>query len=47
VVEQGIVVLPLGNVLVPVYHPGNNGTLSRSYEEQKNDWLRVRKALEA
>jgi hypothetical protein len=45
---QDIVLLP-GRpiVLVPVYHPGNNGTRSRSFENQKIDWQRVRKALDA
>lgn len=33
-------------LLVPVYHPGNNGTRSRSFEVQKEDWKRVKKALE-
>jgi uracil-DNA glycosylase family 4 len=32
--------------LVPVFHPGNNGTRSRSFEKQKEDWLRVRKVLD-
>ncbi len=31
--------------LVPVFHPGNNGTRSRSLEKQKEDWRRVREAL--
>ena len=39
--------LPGGSVLVPVYHPGNNGTRSRSKDDQKNDWQRVRNALES
>lgn len=38
--------LPGGNVLVPVYHPGNNGTRSRSFENQRMDWQRVRRAME-
>jgi uracil-DNA glycosylase family 4 len=44
---QEIVHLPRGSVLVPVHHPGVNGTRSRSLENQKVDWQRVRKALEA
>jgi uracil-DNA glycosylase family 4 len=44
---QESVRLPRGNVLVPMYHPGNNGTRSRSFENQKTDWQHVRKALEA
>jgi uracil-DNA glycosylase family 4 len=44
---QESVRLPGGNVLVPVYHPGNNGTRSRSFEDQKIDWQRVKKAAEA
>lgn len=44
---QEIVRLPGGNLLVPVFHPGNNGTRSRSFENQKADWQRVRQALEA
>jgi len=38
--------LPGGNALVPVYHPGNNGSRSRSFEHQKADWQRVRQALD-
>jgi uracil-DNA glycosylase family 4 len=34
-----------GTCLVPVFHPGNNGTRSRSFENQKQDWQRVRNAL--
>ena len=44
---QQSVRLPGGNVLVPVYHPGNNGTRSRSFEDQKIDWQRVKKAVKA
>jgi uracil-DNA glycosylase family 4 len=43
---QEIVRLPGGNLLVPVFHPGNNGTRSRSFENQKADWQRVRIALD-
>jgi uracil-DNA glycosylase family 4 len=43
---QEIVRLPGGNLLVPVFHPGNNGTRSRSLENQKADWQRVRLALD-
>lgn len=43
---QEIVRLPGGNLLVPVFHPGNNGTRSRSFENQKADWQRVRLALD-
>jgi len=38
--------LPGGNLLIPVFHPGNNGTRSRSFENQKADWRRVRLALD-
>ena len=31
--------------LVPVYHPGSNGSLSRTDDEQKVDWQRVKKYL--
>jgi uracil-DNA glycosylase len=41
-----IVRLPGGNLVVPVFHPGNNGTRSRSLENQKADWQRVRQALD-
>lgn len=41
-----VVPLPRGALLVPVYHPGNNGTRSRTFEEQKLDWQRVRGALD-
>lgn len=34
------------STLVPVYHCGYYGTLSRSLEEQKRDWQRVRAVLE-
>jgi len=27
--------LPGGNLLIPVFHPGNNGTRSRSFENRK------------
>jgi uracil-DNA glycosylase family 4 len=43
---QEIVRLPGGNLLVPVFHPGNNGTRSRSFENQKADWQRVRLAMD-
>ena len=43
---QEIVRLPGGSVLVPVFHPANNGTRSRSFEVQKGDWQRVRLALD-
>jgi DNA polymerase len=39
------ILLPGGNALVPVYHPGNNGSRSRSFEHQKADWQRVKQAL--
>jgi uracil-DNA glycosylase family 4 len=39
------VYLPKGNCLVPVYHPGKNGTRSRSIDDQKMDWQRVKVAL--
>jgi hypothetical protein len=42
---KDVVQLPGRNLLVPVYHPGNNGTRSRSFEEQKLDWQRVGQAL--
>lgn len=42
---QEVVELPTGASLVPVYHPGNNGTRSRTFEEQKLDWQRVQVAL--
>ena len=32
--------------LVPVFHPGNNGTRSRSFEKQKEDWQRVKGILD-
>jgi len=32
-------------VVVPVYHCGNNGSRSRSLEQQKADWKRVKAAL--
>jgi hypothetical protein len=35
-----------GSLLIPVYHPGNNGTRSRSFENQKADWQRVKLALD-
>jgi len=43
---QDTLLLPGGNALVPVYHPGNNGSRSRSFEHQKTDWQRVRQALD-
>lgn len=43
---QETIRLPGGNTLVPVYHPGNNGSRSRSFEHQKGDWQRVRQALD-
>jgi uracil-DNA glycosylase family 4 len=43
---QEVVRLPGGNFLVPVFHPGNKGTRSRSLENQKSDWKRVRLALD-
>jgi uracil-DNA glycosylase family 4 len=43
---QDTLLLPGGNALVPVYHPGNNGSRSRSFEQQKTDWQRVRRALD-
>ena len=39
--------LPGGSWLVPVFHPGVLGTLSRSFEEQKRDWQRVKQELES
>jgi hypothetical protein len=44
---QETVRLPGGQMLVPVYHPGNNGTRSRSFENQKSDWQRVKRAIKA
>jgi uracil-DNA glycosylase family 4 len=38
--------LPNGSILVPVYHCGKNGQRSRSLNEQKQDWKRVRVVLE-
>ncbi|HZC21864.1 MAG TPA: uracil-DNA glycosylase family protein [Candidatus Binatia bacterium] len=38
--------LPNGSSLVPLYHPGTLGTISRTFEQQKLDWLRVRKVLD-
>jgi hypothetical protein len=43
---QEVIPLPEGNLLVPLYHPGTLGTLSRSIEKQKMDWRRVRTALD-
>ncbi len=43
---QQIMRLPGGDLLVPVFHPGNNGSRSRSFEDQKGDWQRVRLALD-
>ena len=40
-----VTVLPDGSVLIPMYHPGYWGTRSRSFEEQKQDWQRVKLAL--
>lgn len=30
----------------PVYHPGSNGRINRSYDMQKEDWTKVRKYIE-
>ena len=32
--------------LVPVFHPGKRGTISRNKEKQKEDWKRVKAALD-
>lgn len=34
-----------GSLLVPLYHPGRLGTVSRSLEDQKLDWQRIRSEL--
>jgi hypothetical protein len=43
---QEVVRLPGGSLLVPAFHPGNDGTRSRSFENQKADWQHVRRALD-
>ncbi len=43
---QEVVQLTDRTLLVPVFHPGNNGTRSRRLEKQKEDWRRVREALD-
>ncbi|HEY1802240.1 MAG TPA: uracil-DNA glycosylase family protein [Terriglobales bacterium] len=35
-----------GSLLVPLYHPGRLGRVSRTFEDQKLDWQRVRSALD-
>jgi uracil-DNA glycosylase len=42
---QDVTALPKGSLLIPVYHPGYWGTRARSFEEQKQDWQRVKLAL--
>lgn len=43
---EGVIPLTERISLVPVFHPGNNGTRSRSLANQKEDWRRVRTALD-
>lgn len=38
--------LPNGSLLVPLYHPGKLGIVSRSLPQQRVDWTRVRQALD-
>jgi hypothetical protein len=43
---QDTLLLLGGSALVPVYHHGNNGSRSRTFEHQKADWQRVRQAVD-
>ena len=42
---QGTTRLQNNSLLVPLYHPGRLGIVSRSFENQKLDWQRVGSAL--
>jgi len=42
---EDVTALPNGGTLIPMYHPGYWGTRARSFEEQKQDWQRVKLAL--
>ena len=46
VMVESVLLPTIGSRLVPMYHPGPLGTVSRLFEQQRSDWQRVRRALD-
>jgi hypothetical protein len=45
-VTRDLETVGLSSVVVPVFHCGKNGQRSRLLTDQKEDWTRVRQALQ-